>query len=187
MSPTTHALVDYWHELPSLSAAERRRALEAAARAVRAGHRPASVLLPAALGDPDSDIVRRATAHYVSACGASSADGRLRAIEEAAEWIRRDLALNRVAVFLALFDLGDPTADERLVPLRLKLSEGETALVWRALEADGSRRAREFLGDWRALQRVVVDSQPAASGSGASPSAWGASAPGARTVPSQAA
>jgi hypothetical protein len=187
MSPTTHALVDYWHELPSLSTAERRRALEAAARAVRAGQRPASALLPAALGDPDSDIVRRATAHYISACGAPPADGRLRAIEEAVEWIRRDLALNRAAVFLALFDLGDPTVDEQLVPLRLKFSEGETALVSRGLEADGSRRAREFLGDWRALQRVLVDSQPAVSGSGASPSTWGAAMPGARTVSSQAA
>ena len=163
MSPTTHALVDYWHELPSLSRAERRRSLETVARSVRAGRRPASALLPAALGDPDGDIVRRATAHYVAACGAPSADGRVRGIEEAAEWIRRELPLNRVAVFVALFDLGDPTADERLVPLRLKLSEGDTALVWRALENDGSSRAREFLGEWRALLCDAVAEQAVAA------------------------
>jgi hypothetical protein len=163
MSPTTHALVDYWRELPSLSHAERRCALENAAHSVRAGRRPASALLPAALGDPDGDIVRRATAHYVAACSAPSADGRVRGIEEAAEWIRRDLSLNRVAVFLALFGLGDPAAEERLAPLRLKLSEGDTALIWRALEADGSQRARAFLGEWRALLCDVVAEQAAAA------------------------
>ncbi|MCU0232379.1 MAG: hypothetical protein MUC67_13600 [Acidobacteria bacterium] len=162
MSPTTHALVDYWHELPSLSSADRRRALEAAARAVRAGLRPASALLPAALGDPDGDVVRRATAHYVSSFGAASADGRLRAIEEASEWIRRGLALNRAAVFLALFDLGDPAADARLAPLRLTLPEADAAIIWREIEADRSRRAREFLADWRELLRDAVEEQAAA-------------------------
>jgi hypothetical protein len=162
MSPTTHALVDYWHELPSLSPADRRRALEAAVRAVRAGFRPASALLPAALGDPDGDVVRRATAHYVSSFGAASADARLRAIDEAAEWIRRGLALNRAAVFLALFELGDAAADVGLAALRLSLSEADTALVWREIEADGSLRAREFLADWRALLRDSLEERAAA-------------------------
>ena len=163
MSPTTHALVDYWHELPSLSPAERRRALEATARAVRAGFRPASALLPAALGDPDGDVVRRATAHYVSSFAAASADARLRAIDEAAEWIRRGLALNRAAVFLALFDLGDPAAEARLTPLRLTLPEADTAILWRELEADGSRRARELLADWRELLRESFEERAAAA------------------------
>jgi hypothetical protein len=162
MSPTTHALVDYWHELPSLSPAERRRALEATTRAVRAGSKPASALLPAALGDPDGDVVRRATAHYVASCGAVSADGRLHAIEEAAEWIRRSLALNRAAVFLALFDLDDPAADPRLAQLRLTLSESDTAFICRELEVDGSRRAREFLVDWRELLREALEERAAA-------------------------
>ncbi len=183
MSPTTHALVDYWHELPSLSAAERRRALEATARTVRAGFRPASALLPAALGDPDGDVVRRATAHYVSSWAAASADGRLQAIDEAAEWIRRELALNRAAVFLALFDLDDPAADTRLAALRLVLPEADiddpaadtrlaalrlvlpeadTAILWRELEANTNRRAREFLADWRALLCAAAEERAAA-------------------------
>lgn len=153
MSPTTSALISYWHRLPAESPAARRRALDAIRERVRAGLEPRSALVPFALGDVDDGIVVAATQAYVAA-GPGSVDAG--ALHEATEWVRRGLALNRGAVFGALLALEDERSIERLGALRLILSPVEIETVGRVLGAQPGPRATAFLQDWSDL---VADGQ----------------------------
>jgi len=145
MSPMTSALISYWHRLPAESPAARRKTLDAIRERVRAGLEPRSALVPFALGDVDDGIVVAATQAYVAA-GPGPADAG--ALNEATEWVRRGLALNRGAVFGALLAAADDHAIERLAALRLVLSTVEIEAVGRAIGPRPGPRALAFLRDW---------------------------------------
>jgi hypothetical protein len=148
MSPMTSALISYWHRLPAESPAARRKTLDTIRERVCAGLEPRSALVPFALGDVDDGIVVAATRAYVAAGpGPANAD----ALGEAAEWVRRGLALNRGAVFGALLALEDERVLERLAALRLVLSPAEVETVGRTVGPQPGPRALEFLRDWLEL------------------------------------
>jgi hypothetical protein len=149
MNSITPALIDYWQKLPARSAASRRRSLEEARRRVDAGERGADSLVPYALADHDEDVVFAATAAYVGVI--RDAGDRNAAAHDAAEWVRRGLAINRGAVFAALLALGADGVNERLLPLRLALSEEEVATVCRRAARKPCERSRAFLHEWHEL------------------------------------
>jgi len=146
MSPMTPALINYWHRLPAESPSVRRELLQTTRDRVCAGMEPAAALVPFALGDIDAGIVAEATRAWIAA--AADAPGRSNAVAEAAEWIRRGLALNRGAVFGALLALGDAEALERLGGLRLSLSAAEVEVACDIAGTAGNARARAFVVAW---------------------------------------
>jgi len=152
MNSITPALIDYWQKLPARSTASRRRSLEEARRRVDAGERGADTLVPYALADCDEDVVFAATAAYVGVI--RDAGDRNAAAHDAAEWVRRGLAINRGAVFAALLALGDEGVNERLLPLRLALSAEEVATVCRRAARRPCERSRAFLHEWNELLSV---------------------------------
>ena len=149
----THQLTRYWQELPRTSADLRRGRLEAARAAVRSGELGASALVPFALGDVDEDVVASAATAYVAA-GPTSIERRLAAVNDVVEWIRRDLALNRGALFAALLSFGDVAIEDRLRGLRLTLGEADMARVMGRCSASPHASVRDFLADWHELLRV---------------------------------
>jgi len=146
---TTTALMLYWRGLQSTSAPQRRSIVEELRLAVQRGETTARVWLPVALGDTDPALVREAVLGYLGGTPVS-VERRARAIDDALEWIRRGLALNRTAVFVALLQLEDGTINERLSGLRGRLTVSETAAVWRAFDADVATPCGEFIAEWRA-------------------------------------
>lgn len=149
MNSITPALIDYWQKLPARSTASRRRSLEEARRRVDVGERGAETLVPYALADCDEDVVFAATAAYVGVI--RDAGDRSAAAHDAAEWVRRGLAINRGAVFAALLALGDEGVNERLLPLRLALSAEDVATVCRRAARRPCERSRAFLHEWHEL------------------------------------
>ena len=133
MSPTTNALIDYWHRLPAESRAIRRLNLAALCDEVRAGRRPPEVLVTVAIGDTDADIVHDATLAFLEGCASGPTGPRAAAIGAALEWVSRGLALNRGAVFAVLLGSGDAGVLGRLAPQRLTLSEEEIATLCAAI------------------------------------------------------
>ena len=151
MSPLTPALISYWQRLPAESAATRRKSLDATRERVRSGLE-AAALVPFALGDVDEGIVASATHAYVAAAmAATSGVEPVEPVAEAAEWIRRGLALNRGAVFGALLALDDARAVELLAALRLLLSATEVEVACRVLGSSPGPLALGFLRDWADL------------------------------------
>jgi len=150
MSPLTNALIHYWQRLPAESPAARRRCLESACERVARGAEPRTVLLTYALGDADDEIVAAATRAWLRTLAASTEDDAA-AVDEAVEWVRRGLALNRGAVFGALLSLGDEATLERLPAVRLVLSATEVEVACRVLGPAPNERVVEFLVDWLAL------------------------------------
>ena len=157
MSPLTPALISYWHTLPARTVAERRQALHATRDAVRLAQCPSAALLPFALGDVDGEIVREATRAYVALHAGTPPGRRVTALEEAIDWIRRGLALNRGAVFAALLAEAEPWVDERLAAARLTTPIDDVAPLCRQLPARAQRTARRFLDEWRELLEDAGD------------------------------
>ena len=181
MRSITPVLIDYWHRLPVSPVHQRRHDANESCNRVREGHLPVDVLLPFVLGDPDEDVVFAATSAYVS----SKRDGaaaRRSSIDDAIEWVRRGLALNRGAVFAALLAAGDARINARLVPLRLTLGQEDVATVCRRVDHDSRRPTRRFLQEWTELLGAV--DQDAGASSLVSSVAGSASAAGRCTVPS---
>jgi hypothetical protein len=159
MSPMTSALISYWHRLPAESPIARRKTLDSIRERVRAGLEPRSALVPFALGDVDDGIVAAATLAYVAAgSGPAEAD----TVSEAAEWVRRGLALNRGAVFGALLAPGNDRTLERLASQRLTLSAEEVAVVCRHLPEAPTQSIVEFLQEW--VELVEGSDDPTLSG-----------------------
>jgi hypothetical protein len=150
MSPNTPVLIDYWKRLPTTSVDERRTALDRLCGQEPGGgfNRPA--LLPYALADDDETVVHRATLAYVAPRGVVRNIDRA-AVDDALEWIRRRLALNRGAVFAALLALDDEDVTAALAGLRLSLDAHEAATVFRRGARTGCPRARDFLEGWQEL------------------------------------
>jgi hypothetical protein len=153
----TPVLVRYWHELPHHSAERRRAWLHATRTRLRNGEVTTRALVPHALGDHDEDIVCTAVAEYV-ATHPVTIERRRALIDEAVDWIRRGLALNRGAVFAALLCIGDAGINEALGGLRLILTHAETEVVCRRVTGTPVRATREFLGDW--LQLLEASESP---------------------------
>jgi hypothetical protein len=150
MSSITNALIDYWQRLPALPVEERRAHFEGTRQRVRTGRTAVTALLPFALADVDEHIVGTATTDYVRG-GTPEGDDRGTALGDALEWIRRGLALNRSAVFVALLALGDESVNESLASLRLTLAAHETHAVFRRAADRHCPRTRTFLREWSEL------------------------------------
>jgi hypothetical protein len=149
MNSMTPALIDYWQNLPARSTASRWQSLEEARRGVHSGERSPDALVPYALADHDEEVVFAATSAYVGVV--RDARDREAAADQAAEWVRRGLAINRGAVFAALLALGDEGINERLNPLRLALSAEDVATVCRRAAHKPCERSRAFLREWHEL------------------------------------
>ena len=183
MRSITPVLIDYWHRLPSSPVHQRRHIANESCRRVREGRLPAEALLPFVLGDPDEDVVFAATSAYVGSQRNGAAARRL-SIDDAIEWVRRGLALNRGAVFAALLAAGDPRINARLQPLRLTLGQEDVFTVCRRVDHDERRPTRKFLREWTEL--LGATDQDAGAASLDSSVVGNASAAGRCTVPSQA-
>jgi hypothetical protein len=186
MRSITPVLIDYWHRLPASPVHQRRHHANESCNRVRAGRLPIDALLPFVLGDPDEEVVFSATTAYVGSNRDGSA-ARPASIDDAIEWVRRGLALNRGAVFAALLARGDPRINARLLPLRLTLGQDEVATVCRRVDQDARRPTRKFLREWAELLGEV-DQDAGASSPVASISSVvvGVLAAGGCTVPSHA-
>jgi hypothetical protein len=183
MRSITPVLIDYLHRLPASPVHQRRQNAHESCNRVREGHLPVDALLPFVLGDPDEDVVYAATATYVGSTR-NGAGARRSSIDDAIEWVRRGLVLNRGAVFAALLAAGDPRINARLLPLRLTLGHEDVTVVRRRVDHDARRPTRKFLREWTQLLGEV--DQDSGASSLASSVAGSASAAGRCTVPSHA-
>jgi hypothetical protein len=147
---TTAALMRYWQELRLASVTQRRWVVAELRGAVRRGETTSRAWLPVALGETDPGLVREAVLGYLGGTPVSI-ERRERAAGDALDWIRRGLALNRVAVFVALLQLGDVALNERLAGLRARLNEAEAAAVWcEFADCDGTPSG-DFIAEWQAF------------------------------------
>jgi hypothetical protein len=146
----TPALSGYWLALPRRTEAERRGLLETVRARVRRGELAPRALVLFALGDHCVDIVATAAADYLAPC-AVSIERRAALVDEALDWIRRRLALNRAAVFAALLALADADIDDRLRALRLQLDAAERDIVKRRADTGSVPGARLFVAEWEDL------------------------------------
>ena len=180
MRSITPVLIDYWHRLPASPVHQRRHHAQESCNRVRAGRLPIDALLPFVLGDPDEDVVFSATTVYVGS-NRDGAAARRASIDDAIEWVRRGLALNRGAVFAALLAKGDPRINDRLLPLRLTLGQEEVSTVRRRVDRDARRPTRKFLREWAELlgeaDQVAGASSPVSSFGGGAPDAGGCTVP----------
>ena len=148
-------LLDYWRRTLPLPVAARRRALDAVYLRARRDAAVAADLVSFALGDPDEEIVYRATLAYVE-CARRAGPRSATPVRGAIEWVARGLALNRAAVFAALASLDDESVLEMLRPFRLVLDEAECAAVHRRLKFHPAGATREFLLAWAELRDPVA-------------------------------
>jgi hypothetical protein len=145
----TAALMCYWQGLRLASVTQRRWVVAELREVVRRGETTARAWLPVALGETDSALVREAVLGYLGGTPVSI-ERRELAVGDALDWIRRGLALNRAAVFVALLQLGDVTINERLAGLRGRLNEAEAAAVWCAFADCDVTPSADFIAEWRA-------------------------------------
>jgi hypothetical protein len=160
--PLSEQLLAYWRCQLTRPVALRRRALDAALGRIRSGVATAQSLIPFALGDTDEDVVFRATIAQLDPVHAGN-ERHPSAIEDAVEWIRRRLALNRAAVFAALLSLGDERVLEQLLPLRLVLDDAEFAAVRRRLGPERPASTGEFVREWVVLRGSTAQRASAAA------------------------
>jgi hypothetical protein len=144
-------LLDYWRSTLPLPVAARRRALDAVYLRARRDAAAAADLVSFALGDPDEEIVYRATLAHVE-CARRTGPRATTPVRGAIEWVARGLALNRAAVFAALASLDDESVLEMLRPFRLVLDEAECVVVHRRLKLHPAGATREFLRAWAELR-----------------------------------
>jgi len=146
---TTAALMLYWRDLQLTDASQRRWIVEELRVAVRRGETTARAWLSVALGETDPALVREAVLGYLGGTPVS-VERRERAAGDTLDWIRRGLALNRVAVFVALLQLEDGALNERLAGLRGLLTATEATAVWNAFDASAGTTSGDFIAKWRA-------------------------------------
>jgi len=143
-------LLRYWNQLPRVHATERRRWLESTRACVHRSETSPRAFVLHALGDHDEEIVHQATLEYAGRHPVI-VERRQAAVEEAVDWIRRGLALNRGAVLAALLSIADRAVAEALGGLRLILERDEVEVVCRRAAQRRSRVTREFLAGWLEL------------------------------------
>jgi hypothetical protein len=149
----TAALMRYWQELRLASLTQRRWVAAELRTAVRRGETTARAWLPIALGETDPELVGEAVLGYLGGTPVSI-ERRECAVGDALDWVRRRLALNPVAVFVALLRLGDAAINERLAGLRGRLDDVEVAAVWSEFADCDGTSCGDFIADWRDLVRV---------------------------------
>jgi hypothetical protein len=147
------ALMAYWGCVRMLSLPERRDLCLALREAVRRGDTTVRAWLPVVLGEPCAVQVRDAACAYLNAAPASL-EHRAAVIDEACDWIRRDLCLSPAGVFAALLASADQSLLERIAPLRWRLDGRQRAAVFELTAGICDAAAREFLDDWRAAAVV---------------------------------
>jgi hypothetical protein len=145
----TAALMRYWQELRLASVTQRRWVAAELRAAVRRGETTSRAWLAIAVGETDPELVREAVLGYLGGTPVSI-ERREIAVGDALDWIRRGLALNRVAVFVALLQLGDVTINERLAGLRGRLNGAEAAAVWCAFADCDGTPSGDFIAEWQA-------------------------------------
>jgi hypothetical protein len=145
----TGALVGYWGCVRSLALPERRELCQALREAIRRGDTTVRAWLPVVLGEPCPALVRDAALAYVSASPAGL-EQKLAAIDDACDWIRRDLGLSAGGIFAALLAAADPALLERIASLRWCLDARQRAVVFELTAAVSEPAVRELLDDWRA-------------------------------------
>lgn len=144
----TAALLRYWQALRLASVTQRCWVVAELRAAVRRGETTSRAWLSVAIGEIDPGLVREAVLGYLGGTPVSI-ERRELAVGDALDWIRRGLALNRVAVFVALLQQGDVTLNERLAGLRGRLHEAEAAAVWRAFADCAGTPSGDFIAEWR--------------------------------------
>lgn len=146
---TGRALCDYWGWLRTADR-DRRHALAGRLRhAVEQGRTGLRAWVPVILGDTDFELVRAAVHAYVDARPVSL-EQLERRVADALDWIRRGLALDRAAIFVALLEAADETRLARLAGLRGLMTAAEAQAVWQACAGLHDEATREFLDEWRA-------------------------------------
>ena len=159
MRSITPVLIDYWHRLPSSPVHQRRHNAHESCNRVREGRLPVDALLPSFSATPTRTSSLRRPSAYVGS-NHDGAAARRSSIDDAIEWVRRGLALNRGAVFAALLAAGDPRINARLLPLRLTLGHEDVSTVCRRVDHDARRPTRKFLREW--IELLGVDDQDVA-------------------------
>jgi hypothetical protein len=104
--------------------------------------------VPAILGEHDFELVRTATREYLG-LRPVSIERHEACVAGARDWVRRDLALNRAAVFAALVEHADPGSLDALRGLRGLLSCAESTAVIEACRGIRGVELQEFLDEWR--------------------------------------
>jgi hypothetical protein len=144
---TTRAVLTGWRWLGGCCVAER-QALHADLRqAIARGQTTPRAWLPIAVAETNPALLRAAVAGYIGSAPRSVAE-REQALEDVIEWFRRDLTLDRVAVFEALLALREPAVNARLALLRGRLTAAERDRVRNGFAAATDAATREFFAEW---------------------------------------
>lgn len=144
---TTRAIVTGWQWLAGRSVVERRRLHADLREAIAQGLTTTRAWLPVALAESDAVLLRSAVFGYVGA-SPRAVEAREQALDDVVEWFRRDLTLDRVAVFSALLALREPEANARLESLRGRLTDAERDRVREEFAGATDAPTREFFAEW---------------------------------------
>jgi hypothetical protein len=151
----TRAIISGWSWL-AVRSVDARTQLQAELRdTVAKGHTTARAWLPLAVAETDPDLIRAAVNGYLGSAP-RSAEQRGQALDDIFEWFRRDLTLDRVGVFVALFALREPDVNARLALLRGRLDDPERDRVLREFVYATDALTREFIAEWLG-ERVQPD------------------------------
>jgi hypothetical protein len=145
---TGRALVVYWQWLVRATTNARATLFDRLREAVASGRCGAEAWVPAILGEHEFELARAATREYLG-LGPVSLERHEGCVADARDWVRRDLALNRAAVFAALAERADSAALEALRGLRGALSPAESTVVIAACRGARGVELQEFLDEWR--------------------------------------
>jgi hypothetical protein len=142
------ALYSYWGCVRELTLPERRELCQSLRESIRRGDTTVRAWLPVVLGEPCPVLVRDAALAYVAVAPASLGQ-KLAAIDDACDWIRRDLALSAAGIFAALLASVDPPLLGRISSLRWRLDARQRAAVIDLTAGISEPAVRELLDDWR--------------------------------------
>ena len=153
------AVITGWHWLASSSVIERRALQDDVREAIAGGQTTARAWLPIATAESDPGLLRAAVAGYVGVAP-RSVEAREQALTDVIEWFRRDLTLDRVAVFEALLGMREPDLNARLASLRGRLTDVECERVRRHFAAATDATTLDFLAEWGGDGSVARQAQP---------------------------
>ncbi len=142
------ALYSYWGCVRELTLPERRELCQSLRESIRRGDTTVRAWLPVVLGEPCPALVRDAALAYVAVAPAGLGQ-KLAAIDDACDWIRRDLALSAAGIFAALLASVDPPLLGRISSLRWRLDARQRAAVIDLTAGISEPAVRELLDDWR--------------------------------------
>lgn len=150
---TTKAVMACWQWLTCRTIAQRQVLHDALREAVASGQTSTRAWLPVAVAESDPALLRNAVAGYLG-CTPRGAEERGQALVDVFEWFRRDLTLDRVAVFAALLALRDEDVNLRLAALRGRLTDAERERLRREFAAACDPSTRAFFDEWQDCARA---------------------------------